>query len=102
LTRVFCSSFVKGRKTSAFAIRPPTTIVITYEIHHLEAQESTRISQPRVPKQPKRLNDWKAAWRKVRGKWKNAATYTELAQIAGFSSETIADIVKAGDAGLLD
>jgi hypothetical protein len=57
---------------------------------------------PRVPKQLKRLNDWKAAWRKVKGRWKGGSTYQELAKLANLSTETIADIVKAGDAGLLD
>ena len=57
---------------------------------------------PRVPKQLKRLNEWKAAWRKVKGRWKGGSNYQELAQLANVSPETIADIVKAGDAGLLD
>ena len=57
---------------------------------------------PRIPKQAKRLNDWKAAWRKVKGRWKGGGNYRELAQLANVSPETIADIVKAGDAGLLD
>ena len=62
-----------------------------------------RTLQPRVPKQPKRLNDWKAAWRKIKGRWKaGGSNYLELAKLAGVSPETIADIVKAGDAGSLD
>jgi len=57
---------------------------------------------PRIPKQPKRLNDWKAVWRKVKGRWKGGSNYQELAKLANVSTETIADIVKAGDTGLLD
>jgi hypothetical protein len=57
---------------------------------------------PRVPTKPKKLNDWKVAWRKVKGRWKGGANYQELARLANVSPETIADIVKAGDAGLLD
>lgn len=57
---------------------------------------------PRIPKQGKRLNDWKAAWRKIKGRWRGGDSYKALARLAGFSPETIADIVKAGDAGLLD
>lgn len=58
---------------------------------------------PRLPKQVKRLNDWKAAWRKVKGKWRGGgSTYQELSQSANVSPATIAKILKAGDAGLLD
>jgi hypothetical protein len=57
---------------------------------------------PRIPKPGKRLNDWKAAWRKVKGGWHGGNNYRQLAKIANVSEETIADIVKAGDAGLLD
>lgn len=58
----------------------------------------------RTPKPgSKKFNDWKSVWRNVKGLWKGGgATYQGLAQKARVSPETIADIVKAGDAGLLD
>ena len=58
---------------------------------------------PRCPKKgTKKHNDWKAAWRKVKGGWHGGSNYQQLAQLAHVSEETIADIVKAGDAGLLE
>ncbi len=72
------------------------------DILQISAAKPKNKPLPRVPKQPKRLNDWKVAWRKVKGRWKNGGNYMELAQAANCSTETIADIVKAGDAGLLD
>lgn len=58
---------------------------------------------PHTPKQPKRLNDWQAKWRKIKGRWKGGdSNYQELSRLAGVSPKTIAAIVKAGDAGLLD
>lgn len=57
----------------------------------------------RCPKRgTKKHNDWKAAWRKVKGSWHGGNDYQELAKLARVSNETIADIVKAGDADLLD
>ena len=45
---------------------------------------------------------WQAAWRKVKGHWKGGSSYSMLAKQVGVSEDTIAKIVKAGDAGLLD
>jgi hypothetical protein len=48
------------------------------------------------------LNDWKAAWRKIKGHWKGGSEYDALAKSAGVSRATIVKILKAGGAGLLD
>jgi hypothetical protein len=50
----------------------------------------------------KRRNDWKAAWRKIKGHYKGGTSYQKLAEMAEVSKDTVSKIVKAGDAGLLD
>lgn len=68
----------------------------------VDASKSERKVTIRIPRQPKRLHDWKVVWRKIKGGWKSGDDYRKLAKMAGVSEKTIAGIVKAGDAGLLD
>ncbi len=63
----------------------------------------------RIPKQIKRLNDWRARWQRVKPEWgKGVKGYAELARWLTnqcglvVSAETLADIIKAGEAGKLD
>lgn len=57
----------------------------------------------RVPTSVKVKNEWKAVWRQVKTKWRSGnSSYKELAEFAGMGESTIADIVRAGDANLLD
>jgi len=71
-----------------------------------ESQTNTTIPEKniRCPKKgSKRFSDWQVAWRKVRGKYKSVDNkYKTLAKLADVGESTIADIIKAGDAGLLD
>jgi hypothetical protein len=67
------------------------------------ADAATNTKGLRVPKAgSKKFNEWKAIWRKVKGHWRGGRDYTYLANLANVGVDTIADIVKAGDAGLLD
>lgn len=56
----------------------------------------------RVPIQRKNLHHWKITWQKVKKAWQNGEGYKKLAVLGDVSPETIADIIRAGDAGLLD
>jgi hypothetical protein len=89
-------------KNEFISNQPPSELAPTLDTAQGDREGPKSAAWPRIPKQPKRLNDWKAVWRKVKGRWKGGASYQELARLGNVSPETIADIVKAGDAGLLD
>jgi hypothetical protein len=68
----------------------------------------TKDSLPMVPKKNKSRNEWRARWARIKGEWKGGkSSYKNLADKLSnmdlpTSAETVAKIVKAGDAGLLD
>lgn len=63
---------------------------------------------PRVPKRPADLRRWKAVWMKIKPLAARGASYVAMqthirdAEVPDCSLETITDIVRAGEAGLLD
>jgi hypothetical protein len=72
-------------------------------------RESMRPADPSIPesiicpkKNTKRFAVWRAAWRKVSGRYRHGDKYSVLARLADVSESTIAKIVKAGEVGLLD
>jgi hypothetical protein len=63
----------------------------------------------RVPTKPTHLKHWREIWRTVRGMWNTTQNYTEITNWLNkahpslhCSAELMADIIKAGEAGLLD
>ena len=91
----------------AYIIAEQARDEINKKVNEITEQEPQAVgaakSEIRCPKKgSKKYNDWKAAWRKVKGRWKGGDSYKSLAQFAQVSPETMADIVKAGDAGLLE
>jgi len=63
----------------------------------------------RIPTRPKDLNRWRATWRKIKGQWKQSKSYEEMSTWLGkmhpnlgCAPETLADIIRAGEAGRLD
>lgn len=65
--------------------------------------------KPRVPQKRKNLNTWKVTWKHVKGEWRQAKSYEAICSWLityhsnlSCSPETLADIILAGEAGLLD
>ncbi len=64
---------------------------------------------PRVPNRPKDFARWKATWAAAKGMWARGESYESIAgwlykvhPELGRASRTLADVLRAGDAGLLD
>ena len=64
---------------------------------------------PRVPTRPKDRVRWQATWQKVKGQWQQGKGYTEMSDWLAkahpelrCSAATLADLIQAGHAGLLD
>jgi hypothetical protein len=96
----FPSVFEMAKKFESESVDSPS---VTDTAPVEAAQIGAGKSQIRCPKKgSKKHNDWKAIWRKVKGSWHGGNNYQQLAKLAKVSEETIADIVKAGDAGLLE
>lgn len=74
-----------------------------FSVTEYKAQE-IKPSKLRCPRKgTKPFTKWQAAWRKVKGYYRNGEiSYKKLAEMAKVGESTIADIVKAGDAGLLE
>ena len=72
--------------------------------------EADETKKPRVPGRPADLIRWKAAWGKIKGMWQQGRSYKVIAdwlrntqpEELHYSAETVPDIIKAGEAGLLD
>ena len=88
--------------TLVSAYRPLKAVGVEPAAAQPRATKAELHGSPHVPTYPKRLPDWKAAWQRIKGERKRGSSYKELATAARLSPETVADIVKAGDAGLLD
>lgn len=65
--------------------------------------------KPRVPGRLRDLNKWRACWRKIKPEWKRGKPYYEIRQWLNaqdsdleYSEDVLAEIIKAGEAGLLD
>jgi len=66
-------------------------------------------SNIRVPTRPKDLRRWRTTWKAVKKEWEKSASYSAMSEWLSkmwpdiaCSQETLADIVRAGEAGLLD
>ncbi len=71
--------------------------------------EDDAAKSPRVPKQQKRLNEWRAIWRKIKPEWRRGREYYEIRQWLHAqdtklerSEDILAEIIAAGEAGRLD
>jgi len=75
----------------------------------IPAEEGAGEDNIRVPQRLKDLTRWRATWGKVKAEWRKARSYEAISEWLGkmhpdlaCSPETLADIVRAGEAGRLD
>jgi len=74
-----------------------------------EVKESAPRKQPRVPTRQRDFARWCACWRKIKPKWRLGKNYYEIREWLNaqdsdleFSEDVLAEIIKAGEAGLLE
>lgn len=86
-------------------LHPPTTSESRPEV------QTVKPKTPRVPKQAAVLRKWKAVWKLIKGQVKQGYTNIEIEdwlektqsnKSLRLSAETLADVIAAGEAGLLD
>lgn len=63
----------------------------------------------RVPEKQLALKRWKVAWRKIKGQWEQARSYTDMCNWLekmhpdlAYSADTLKHIIRAGEAGMLE
>lgn len=73
------------------------------------APDAVKAKAPRVPSRPADLRKWRKVWQKIRPQVENGVSNPKIADwLCGqpehlrYAADTVADIVKAGLAGLLD
>ena len=73
------------------------------------AEEGADDDNIRVPQKPQALKRWKVTWRHIKGQWDQEANYKKISEWMTkmhpdlpHSTDTIAAIIRAGEAGLLE